>query len=1087
VSVALSVLTLCALAWSAPPAFAQASFSKITDFPAIDGYAAYNTPVQGPDGAFYGATYYGGTAGCNCGTIYRIDQYGVETMIHSFAGGSSDGANPEFNRLALAGDGNFYGTTVSGGANNQGTIFRISPSGTYAMIFSFNNSASPSTGYQPFGGLVLGPDGKLWGAATNGGAGGAGTIFNITTGGVFTVAHQLAGYNGTTYPDGANSYGGLAVGSDGLLYGTTWNYGANPIGQGTFFRINPSTNVFSVLHTFAQNDGTKYPEGRQGYSAPAQGSDGRMYVARMYGGGPQDYGAIDAIDPSSLTFSVVHVIAAYNGTIYPDGYYLFGGLVLASDGKLYGETYNGGAYGNGILYSLATDGTFTDIHDVHNAVGEGGSGYAGLSQLSSGALVGTNVGGGGSGNGELFTVNTDGSSWTDLHDWYSTPAQPLESVIRASDGNLYGTSVGGSGCGTAFRIEPDNSIQILHVFTCSDPTDGTYPYGRLVEAPDGNLYGTTYQGGANNYGTVYKLTKLGQFTLLHSFSAYNAGCNCYPDGLYPYSGVIAATDGNLYGTTNSYGHYGAGTIYQITTGGTFSVIHDINNASPGYEGVNTYEGGVVQGPDGRLYGTTYGGGTHGYGTLFAVTLAGTYTKLYDFDYGTLGDGYQSHAPLVFDAAGNLYGTTLYGGYDNVGTVFTWHKAGGYAVLKHFYQDEDGCYPYGGVTIGQSGALYGTASQCGTRPVFGDQGVFFTMSTDGSTFQNLFNFNSAAGSASGTMYQPRSTPFEDTPGNFIGSTYYGGGSGRGGVYEISLFAVKVTSPNGGETMYDDTPYTITWNATGGAGGINHFDVALSIDGGVTWRPTLVCSGVAGSARSCVFSTPGPTTSKGRIKVTALDNGGHSLFGISAANFAIKTGTTTSAKLKVMTPAANVNVGIGTHQSITWSHDLGTTETFNIDLSVDNGGHWTSVATGVPASSATAGKYTWLVPNMPSTTAFIRVSAVNDAISAESGLGTTPFTIAAPFITVSPNTIWHDGAAQAIKWTSNLGALEKVSIALSLTSGDGFPVVVDANTPSDGTDTKTVQSAWNTGTALLKISWVANTSVNGVSAKTFVIEP
>jgi uncharacterized repeat protein (TIGR03803 family) len=1095
--VALCLLTIGALAWSAVPAFAQASFTKITDFPSTDAYGAYNAAVQGPDGAFYGVTYYGGASSCNCGTIYRIDQYGVETILHSFTGYPSDGANPEFVKLLLAADGNFWGTTITGGANNQGSIFKISPSGTYSLVFSFNNSASPATGTAPYGGLVLGSDGKLWGAASSNGPGGTGTIFNITTGGTFTMAHALAGYNGTTYPEGGYPYGGLAAATNGKLYGVAWNYGTTTSYQGTLFSVDPATSTFTVLHSFLPYDSggcVCYPEGysANNYWGPVQGSDGKIYIPRGQGG-LNAYGQIDSYDPSSSTFAVVHNIAAYNGTIYPEGYYLYAGLFPAADGKLYGQTYSGGAYGGGVVFSLATDGTYSVVHNVRNSPNqEGATAYGELSQTSSGALLGTNTGGAASGNGELFTVNTDGSGWNDIHDFYSTPANPLESAIRASDGLLYATSAGGSGCGTVFRIEADGTtIQTLHVFGCGDPTDGQTPYGRLVEGSDGALYGTTYQGGSNGYGTVYRITKLGQFSLLHSFYGYNSGTGIYEDGLYPYSGLIVATDGNMYGTTNSYGHYGYGTIYQITTGGTFSVVHSFNNAAG--EGAYTFEGGVVQGPDGRLYGTTYGGGSHGYGTLFAVTTGGSFTKLHDFDPTGIGEGYQSHGQVAFDGAGNVYGTTYYGGYDGVGTIFKWHASGGaLEILKHFYQDDDGCYPYGGLTMGHDGLLYGTTSQCGTRPSFGDYGTFFSITTDGATFVNLFDFNSTSGSASGALYRPESTPFEDTPGNFIGSAYYGGTSSRGGIYKITLFTVKVLSPNGGETMYDDTPYKITWDATGGTGGVNHFDLALSIDGGTTWNPISGCTGVSGSARSCVFSSPGPMSTKARVRVTAFDNGGHSLNDSSDANFSIKTGSASFAKLKVTAPKAGGNLGIGTHQLITWSHDLGATESFNLDYSTDGGSTWHSIATNVPALTSAKGTYTWVVPNAASANAFVRVTGVHNGISALSGVPPTgppalPFTIATPFITVNPSPTWHDGTPATIHWKSNLGTLENVKIELSNDGGASFTTTINASTPADGTDVETVQASWNTIHARLRISWVGTPSVNGVSAKDFVIQP
>jgi uncharacterized repeat protein (TIGR03803 family) len=356
------------------------------------------------------------------------------------------------------------------------------------------------------------------------------------------------------------------------------------------------------------------------------------------------------------TFTTLH---SFDGT---DGTYPRGG-VQATDGNLYGTTAYGGANGFGTVFKITTSGTLTTLYNFCSQTGctDGQYPIAGLIQATDGNLYGTTYEGGANGFGTVFRLTTSGTLTT-LHSFgfgtdgvytYATP-------VQATDGNLYGTTYGGGafgGYGTVFKITTSGTLTTLHSF---DYTDGSSSVAGLIQATDGNLYGTTQAGGAKGYGTVFKITRSGTLTTLYNFCS-QTGCT---DGLSPDAGLIQATDGNLYGTTYGGGAIGYGTVFKITTSGTLTTLHSFVYTEP-----TNPEAGLVQATDGNLYGTTHDGGANRYGTVFKITTSGTLTTLHSFDNT---DGSYPEYGLVQATDGNLYGTTLEGGangYD-YGTVFS---------------------------------------------------------------------------------------------------------------------------------------------------------------------------------------------------------------------------------------------------------------------------------------------------------------------------------------------------------------------------------------------------------------------------------
>jgi len=232
----------------------------------------------------------------------------------------------------------------------------------------------------------------------------------------------------------------------------------------------------------------------------------------------------------------------------------------------------------------------------------------------------------------------------------------LAGLVQDGAGNLYGTTASGgaSGLGTVFKLSVGGAEAVLHGFRGG--SDGEYPYAGVIRDAGGNLYGTTSAGGVSGFGTVFEIDAKGNETVLYSF---RGGAN----GEYPSASLVGDAAGNLYGTTNSGGTSGSGIVFQISPAGKEAVLHSFKG---GKDGEYPYAS-VIRDAAGNLYGTTYGGGASGWGTVFEINPTGKETVLYSF--GGAADGASPEGGLVQDAAGHLYGTTKYGGAFGAGTVF----------------------------------------------------------------------------------------------------------------------------------------------------------------------------------------------------------------------------------------------------------------------------------------------------------------------------------------------------------------------------------------------------------------------------------
>ena len=361
-------------------------------------------------------------------------------------------------------------------------------------------------------------------------------------------------------------------------------------------------------------------------------------------------------------------------------------------------------------------------------------------------------------------------------------ANPIAGLIFDSAGNLYGTTQqgGANGVGTVFQLVPGKNNNwtenLLHTFS-SNEKDGYYPYAGLIFDTLGNLYGTTYAGGADNDGTVYELTSAnGKWNekVLHSFNGSAGSFVAY--------GVIFDAAGNLYGTTYLGGSHSKGTAFQLTpNNGRWkeNVLHNFNDN--GRDGTEPYTS-LVADAAGNFYGTTYSGGKYNQGTVFQLTLSNGRWKekvLHSFDSNGV-DGAYPEAGLVLDAAGNLYGTTTLGGTGD-GTVFQLTLTNGKWKEKILYAfgGKDGFFPNSVLTLDAAGNIYGTTVNGGTYTY----GIVFQLvpGEHGKWTENvLHNFNK-----NGTDgYLPDGGLIFDAAGNLYGTTYSGGTAGDGVVFEIT---------------------------------------------------------------------------------------------------------------------------------------------------------------------------------------------------------------------------------------------------------------------------------------------------------------
>ena len=585
-----------------------------------------------------------------------------------------------------------------------------------------------------------------------------------------------------------------------------------------------------VLHSFADS-----PKGSSPEAGVIRDSAGNLYGTAAWGG-TGGSGVVYKLDTTG------HQTVLYNFTGGADGAGP-SAVIRDSAGNLYGTTVWGGNHG--VVYKLDTAGHQTVLYSF-TGWADGGNPYAGVIRDSAGDLYGTTFGGGTAGWGVVYKLDTTGHE-TVLYSFTggADGGQPCAGVILDySSGDLYGTTFGGgaAGAGVVYKLDTAGQETVLYSFTGG--VDGSNPYAGVIRDSAGSLYGTTTVGGTGNAGVAYKLDTAGQETVLHSFTGGADGGN-------PYAGVIRDSAGNLYGTTTRTAF---GVVYKLDTAGQYTVLYSFTGRADGFWPY----AGVIRDSAGNLYGTTQAGGPSGSGVVYKLDAAGHETVLYGFPGAA--DGAGPYGGVIRDSAGNLYGTTQYGGPTGSGVVYKLDATGHETVLHTFTGGADGNSPTAGVIRDLTGNLYGTATGGGTP----GGGVVYRLDTAGQETV-LYNFT---GGADGN--NPYAGVIRDSAGNLYGTTANGGTWGAGVVYKLDTAGNE----------------TVLYSFTGGADGRNPYagvirDLAGNLYGttvnGGTWGWGVVYKLDAGGHETVLNSFTGGADGGNPYAGVIRDSGTGSLYG------------------------------------------------------------------------------------------------------------------------------------------------------------------------------------------------------------------
>jgi uncharacterized repeat protein (TIGR03803 family) len=690
------------------------SFSYFTN----GGFLPSAGLAQNIGGNFYGTTFEGGAFGY--GTVFEMSPAAVVTTLYSFTGGN-DGAHPAAD-LVQAGDGNFYGTTADGGAYNDGTVFRWEPGGALVTLASFDgfNGANPQAplvqgadgnlyGTTQNGGpngngvifrvTITSPSVEITGQPAGQSAfSGANAAFGVAVVGGPPLFYQWW-KNETPLTDGGNISGSMTrvlmvsnVGaSDSALYSVTVSNatGSSATSDGAFlgvlfsppqFTTSPANQTASVGGTAQFNVvvvgnlplSFQWQSNRVNLTNGANVS-GATTSSLTLSGLTQRSDAVYSVIVSNAEGTVsaeagliVYPVSA-SGTVMASLHWFTGGadggipngLTLASNGILYGTTQTGGAYNDGTVFSITTNGVFQTLVPFNTT--NGSNPQAALIQGTDGNLYGTTEEGGTNAEGTVFKMTVNGVLTTLAAFSNGNSINPYTALLEGTNGNFYGATQNGAkvGDGNIFEMTPAGTLDVIYSFTGGQ--DGNEPVGALSQGTDGNLYGMTTEGGADNYGGVFKMTPAGLLTNLYSFTG---GI----DGYNPYGALVQGTDGDFYGVTRRNAIDGVafdGTIFSFSTNGALTTLYTLN---PLYNDDGEYPfAGLIEGADGNFYGTTLYSESTINGTVFRITSAGAYTTLTTFNGSD--DGAQPKAAMVQDAEGNLYGTTTAGGPYGKGAIF----------------------------------------------------------------------------------------------------------------------------------------------------------------------------------------------------------------------------------------------------------------------------------------------------------------------------------------------------------------------------------------------------------------------------------
>lgn len=387
-----------------------------------------------------------------------------------------------------------------------------------------------------------------------------------------------------------------------------------------------------ALYSFA--GGTSDVGGPQPYAVLTQGTDGNFYGTSS-ADGANGNGGIFKVTPAGSE-SLIYSFASSDGSSCNSG------LTLGSDGNFYGACTSGGTNGAGTVYKVSPSGTFTLLHAFIANGSDGQSPSAPPIEARDGNFYGTTQGGGTDGNGAIYKVTPSGTETVIASFGGLTYGLPIAPLVLGADGNLYGSCqiASNEAIGNIFKVTTGGKLTVIYTFLPGGSM-GTQPIAALVQGSDGNFYGSTYYGGTNNEGVLFKVTPGGKLTVLHSFSSAT-------DGQNPQVAMAAASDGNFYGVTFTGGANNLGTLYKLTSKGVFSVPYTFDGS------VRSNPASLMQHTGGVLYGVTRTGGTDSLGLAFSANAgAPAFASLVSTagkeqtQAGILGQGFTSGSVVKF--------------------------------------------------------------------------------------------------------------------------------------------------------------------------------------------------------------------------------------------------------------------------------------------------------------------------------------------------------------------------------------------------------------------------------------------------------
>ncbi|MES2513111.1 MAG: choice-of-anchor tandem repeat GloVer-containing protein [Bacteroidota bacterium] len=639
-------------------------YVKKIDFDGVsNGEFPKGSLMQAIDGKFYGLTSQGGLN--DMGVLFQYDPATNICIKKCDFSGSANGSHP-YGSLVQATDGMLYGMAADGGANNLGTLFQYnSNTSTLTKKWDFDGAL---TGNMPFGSVIQASDGKLYGMTVYGGVNDMGVLFqyDLSTG-ILVKKNDFNGYSNGSYPESA-----LIQAADGMLYGLTKRGGLS--NMGVLFQYNPLTNGFIKKIEFAGNSTGSYPRG-----SLTQASDGSLYGV-TFAGGVNDLGVLFQFNPTTNSFTKKNDFSGVTNGGNPQGT-----VMQAADGNIYGMTNTGGSDNAGVLFKFdPITNIYSKKQDFIKSI-DGRNTRGSLILASDGMFYGMTFNGGTDNFGVIFQYDRMTHIYTKKIDFTGAGNGkfPEGSLVQASNGMLYGmTTYGGANnVGALFKYDiSTNTCTKTHDFSLA--TSGGVPHGSLMQAADGMLYGMTHSGGAGNAGVLFQYNPATD-TYVKKIDFLGTS-----NGSSPFGSLMQASDGMIYGATFNGGTSSNGILFQYNTlTNILTKKFDFVNTN----GLNP-QGALVQHTNGKLYGICTLGGTYGKGTLFEFDInSNTYSKKFDFD--GIQKGMNPHGSLLPATDGNIYGMTLLGGSDNLGVLFQFVPATNTYNKKIDFNTVNGANPY----------------------------------------------------------------------------------------------------------------------------------------------------------------------------------------------------------------------------------------------------------------------------------------------------------------------------------------------------------------------------------------------------------